>query len=101
MNRSFLLGAAVAMGAVALIPGVAGALGRAGRPVVRAGMRTGSVAWDEFRKAGAEAFEHMEDIVAEVREEMAAERAAAEAEAEAEAGFDAAHDPAGDDARAV
>lgn len=99
MNRSFLLGAAVTLGAVALIPGVAGALGRAGRPVVRAGMRTGAVAWNEFRKAGAEAFEHMEDIVAEVREEMAAEREGAEAEAEA--GFDATQDPGGDDARAV
>jgi hypothetical protein len=85
MNRSFLLGAAVAVGAVMLVPGVAGALGRAGRPLVRAGMRTGATAYDEFRKAGAEAFEHMEDIVAEVREEMEAERAAAEAETAADA----------------
>lgn len=79
MNKSFLMGAAVAVGAVALIPGVATALGRAGRPLVRAGIRTGAVAYDEFRKAGAEAYEHVEDIVAEVREEMAAERDAAEA----------------------
>ncbi|TCP22507.1 DUF5132 domain-containing protein [Rhodovulum adriaticum] len=81
MSKNFFIGAAVAVGAVALIPGVATALGRAGRPLVRAGIRTGAVAYDEFRKAGAEAYEHVEDIVAEVREEMATERAAAEAEA--------------------
>lgn len=80
MNKSFFLGAAVAVGAVMLVPGVAVALGRAGRPLVRAGMRTGAVAYDEFRKAGAEAYEHMEDIIAEVREEMEAERETAEAE---------------------
>ncbi|MFC2968225.1 DUF5132 domain-containing protein [Acidimangrovimonas pyrenivorans] len=88
MNKSFFLGAAVATGAVMLIPGVAVALGRAGRPLVRAGLRTGAVAFEEFRKAGAEAYEHMEDIVTEIREDMEAERARAEAEEEpaAEAG---------------
>lgn len=83
MNKSFFLGAAVAVGAVMLIPGVAVALGRAGRPIVRAGMRSGAVAFDEFRKAGAKAYESMEDIIAEVREEMEAERAAGETEPEA------------------
>lgn len=80
MNKSFLLGAAVAVGAVMLVPGVAAALGRAGRPIFRASMRTGAVAFDEFRKAGAEAYESMEDVFAEVREEMEAERDAAETE---------------------
>jgi hypothetical protein len=83
MNRSFLFGAAAAAGALMLVPGVAGALGRAGRPIVRAGMRTGATAYDEFRKAGAEAYEHMEDIVAEVREEMAADGDDTDAETEA------------------
>ena len=36
MNRSFLLGASVAVGAVLLVPGVAAALGRAGRPLALA-----------------------------------------------------------------
>lgn len=85
MNKSFFLGAAVAAGAVMLIPGVAIALSRAGRPIVRAGMRTGAVAFDEFRKAGAEAYESMEDIMAEVREEMEAEREVAETEPAPEA----------------
>jgi hypothetical protein len=77
MNKSFFLGATVAVGAVLLVPGVAAAVGRAGRPLVRAALRTGAVAYDEFRKAGAEASEHMEDLAAEIREEMAAERAEA------------------------
>lgn len=84
MNKSFFLGAAAAVGAVMLIPGVAVAVGRAGRPILRAGMRTGAVAFDEFRKAGAEAYENMEDIFAEVREEMEAERDEAETEPTAE-----------------
>ena len=87
MNKNFLIGAAVSVGGVMLVPGVAAALGRAGRPLIRAGMRTGAVAYDEFRKAGAEAYEHIEDIVAEIREEMEAERDGAEpdpAEAPAE-----------------
>ena len=83
MNRGFLMGAVVAAGAVMLIPGVAQAVGRAGRPLARAAMRTGSVAYDEFRKAGAEAWEHMEDIAAELREEMERERQAAAAAAAA------------------
>ena len=85
MNRSFLLGATVAVGAVMLIPGVAAATTRAGKPLMRAAVRTGATAWDEFRRAGAEAYEHMEDVAAEIREEMEAERrAAAEAAARGE-----------------
>lgn len=78
MDKKFFLGAATAVGALMLVPGVAAALGRAGRPLVRAATRTGAVAFDEFRRAGAEAYEHMEDIAAEVRAEMEADRAAAE-----------------------
>ena len=73
MNRSFALGALVAVGAVMLVPGVAAALSRAGRPLARAALKTGAVAAEEFQKAGAGAFEHLEDMVGEVRAEMAAE----------------------------
>jgi hypothetical protein len=76
MNRSFVIGAAVAVGAVMMVPGVAAALGRAGKPLARAAMRTGAVAYDEFRAAAAEAYEQVEDIVAEVREEMHEQREA-------------------------
>lgn len=86
MNRGFLMGAALAAGAVLLVPGVAVALGRAGRPMVRAAMKTGAVAFTEFRRAGAEVYEHMEDIAAELRAEMAGAEEAAEAAATAAAG---------------
>lgn len=69
MDRKYVIGAAVAVGAVLLIPGVAAAVGRAARPVVRAAVRTGAVACDEFRKAGAEVYETMEDLAAELRAE--------------------------------
>lgn len=85
MNRGFLMGAALAAGAVLLVPGVAVALGRAGRPVLRAAMKTGAVAYTEFRRAGAEVYEHMEDIAAELRAEMAEAERAAEASDAAQA----------------
>jgi hypothetical protein len=69
-----------------LVPGLAAALARAGEPLKRAAIRSGAVAWDEFRRAGAEVFEHMEDVAAEFRAEVAtreAESAAAEAAAAA------------------
>ena len=76
MNKSFVLGAAVAVGAVMLIPGVAAGLARAGRPLARAAVKTGAVAAEEFRKAGAETYETFEDFAAEIREEREAERQA-------------------------
>lgn len=77
--RGFVIGAALAAGGMLLIPGVAAAVGRAGRPLMRATMKTGATAYDEFRRAGAEAYEHMEDIAAEIRAEMEASREAEDA----------------------
>jgi hypothetical protein len=68
-----------------LVPGVAPALARAGKPMARAAMRTGAVAYDEFRAAAAETYEQVEDIVAEVREEMHEKRQAEMEQAAAEA----------------
>jgi hypothetical protein len=82
MDKKYVIGAAVAVGALMLVPGLASALGRAGQPLARAAVRTGAVAWHEFRKAGAEAFEHMEDLAAEFQAEVAAKETA-EATAEA------------------
>jgi hypothetical protein len=90
MNKSFLLGAVAAVGAVMLIPGVAPGLARAGRPLARAAAKTGAVAADEFRKAGAEAYEAFEDLAAEIREEMEAERQAETEAADAD-DLDAGH----------
>ena len=81
MDKKYLIGATLALGALVLVPGLSAALARAGRPLSRAAVKTGAVAWDEFRKAGAEAFEHLEDLAAEFRAEVAA-RQAAEAAAE-------------------
>lgn len=89
MRKEFLLGAALATGAVLLVPGLALAMSRAGRPVLRAAMKTGAVAYAEFRRAGAEVYEHMEDIAAEMRAEMQAAEAEAEA-ADAAAGAEGA-----------
>jgi hypothetical protein len=61
LGRGVLLGAVLAVGALLLVPGVAAAVGRAGRPIVRTAIKSGS--------AGAEVYEHVEDIVAEVRAE--------------------------------
>jgi len=79
VNRSFIFGAAAAVGAIMLLPGVAAGLARAGRPLARAAVKTGAVAIEEFRKGGAEAYEAFEDLAAEVREEMAANHASEEA----------------------
>ena len=73
LGRGFLVGAMVGAGAMLLVPGVAAAVARAGRPVLRAALKTGATAYKEFSEAGAEAFEHFEDMVAEVRAEMATE----------------------------
>jgi hypothetical protein len=71
MDKKFLLGAGVVVGAMLMVPGLAVAVARAGRPIGRAAVKTGAVAWTEFRKAGAETFEHMEDLAAEFRAEVA------------------------------
>lgn len=75
MNKGFVFGATAAIGALMLVPGVAFALSRAGRPVARAAIRTGAVAYNEFQKAGAEVFEHMEDLAAEFEAELKRARA--------------------------
>jgi hypothetical protein len=88
MDKKYVIGAAVAVGALVLVPGLAAALARAGEPLKKAAVRSGAVAWDEFRKAAAEAYEHMEDLAAEVRAEVEtrqAEEAAAQASAAASA----------------
>ncbi|MBN9669300.1 DUF5132 domain-containing protein [Roseibium aggregatum] len=68
--RLFFLGASVAATGLLLVPGVGAAVARAGRPVMRAAMKTGYTAYHEFRRAGAEAYEHFEDVAAEVHAEL-------------------------------
>ena len=75
MDKKYVIGAAVAVGALVLVPGLAAALARAGEPLKRAAVRSGATAWDEFRKAGSEVYEHMEDLAAEFQAEVAAREA--------------------------
>jgi hypothetical protein len=70
VGKGIVLGAVVAAGGLLLLPGVAAAVGRAGRPVARAALKTGATAFVEFRKAGAEVYEHLEDLAAEIQAEM-------------------------------
>ena len=79
MDKKYVIGAVVAVGALVLVPGLAAALSRAGEPLKRAALKTGAVAWDEFRRAGAEAYEHMEDLAAEFRAEVEAHQSEAAA----------------------
>ncbi len=75
--RGFFLGAAVAAGALLLVPGVANAVGRVARPVLRKGMKAGAEAYDEARRTAARAYEDAEDIWAEVQADMNAEETGA------------------------
>ncbi|MEW5422155.1 DUF5132 domain-containing protein [Amorphus sp. 3PC139-8] len=70
LGRGFLLGAAVAAGGLLLIPGVAAATARAGRPLARSSVKYGTAAYLSLQKAASEAYEHFEDMAAEVRAEM-------------------------------
>jgi len=78
IDRKLALGAAIALGGVLLIPGVATALGRAAKPFMRAAARTGARAYDEMRAAGVEAYEHFEDAMAEAKAQAAKAGDAAE-----------------------
>jgi ribosomal protein L18E len=75
IDRKVAIGAALAVGAVLLLPGVATAAARAGRPLGKAALKTGATAYEEFKRAGAEVIEHLEDLVAEVKAEMQAKPA--------------------------
>lgn len=76
-KKTFILGAMAATGAILLIPGVAAAVARASRPFMRSAMKNGSTIFDDLKMAGAEAYEHFEDVFAEVRAEMEEEGSAA------------------------
>jgi hypothetical protein len=73
MTRGFIIGATIATGVIMLVPGVARALAQAGKPLTRAGLKTGAYAYKEFQKAGAEVYEHIEDLAAEFRSELDAQ----------------------------
>jgi hypothetical protein len=68
--RGAALGVGAALVAVAAIPAIVAAT----RPLVRVAVKSGLLLLEKGREAVAEAGEHMEDLVAEVKAELAAER---------------------------
>lgn len=78
---SVLIGIAIGAGALLLVPGVAAAVARAGRPLLRSAVRQGAGAAEAAGRAFGDLYEHVEDVVAEVRADMAAAEAAATEEA--------------------
>lgn len=91
LGKGFLLGAATAAGALMLVPGVAKATARAARPLLRAAVKTGTVAAEEMQKAAAEAYEHFEDLAAEIRAEMDEAKTGGESDVEDAVDAAAAH----------
>jgi hypothetical protein len=85
MDRKVVLGAALAVGAMLLVPGVPAAMARGLRPVVRRAARAGASALHDVRRAGAEVYEEFEDVAAEVRADFDARDAAEAAEPAREA----------------
>jgi len=64
---------AIGAGAALLAPVVFGIAGGVLRPVTKAAIRGGLIAYDKIRESGAEAMETLEDLAAEVKSEVAAE----------------------------
>jgi hypothetical protein len=72
-------GIAIGLGAAVLIPVAAKAVAPFIRPATRSVLKFGLVAFEKAREAAGELSETVEDMAAEVREELRAERAAGEA----------------------
>jgi hypothetical protein len=69
---------AIGIGVAILLPIVAKAAAPYVRPVARSALKIGIVAYEKGREAVAEAGEIIEDMVAEVREELRQQRAEAQ-----------------------
>jgi hypothetical protein len=79
LKNSTVRNAAIGIGIAILVPVVARAVAPFVRPVARSALKMGVVAYEKGREAIAEFGEIVDDMVAEVREEMRAEREQAEA----------------------
>ncbi len=71
MDRKLMIGAALAVGALMVVPGVAAAVARAARPAVKAAIKASVVGYREVQRAGMEVYETAEDALAEVQHELA------------------------------
>ncbi len=71
MDRKLMIGAAIAVGALMVVPGVAAAVARAARPAVKAAIKASVVGYREVQRAGMEVYETAEDALAEAQHELA------------------------------
>lgn len=69
---------AIGVGVAVLVPLAVSTLAPLIRPVARSALKAGLVAWEKGRETVAEFGEILDDMVAEVREELRMEREAAE-----------------------
>ena len=86
MDRKLMIGAALAVGALMIVPGVAAAVARAARPAVKAAIKASVVGYREVQRAGMEVYETAEDALAEVQHELAEEDRAGASASSDEAG---------------
>ncbi len=69
-NDDLLKGVAIGIGAAILVPVVIAALAPIVKPLARSAMKSGILAYEKLRESVEEFGETVEDIVAEVEEEM-------------------------------
>ncbi|MFM8330598.1 MAG: DUF5132 domain-containing protein [Candidatus Methylumidiphilus sp.] len=80
LSRGVALGLSAALVAVAAVPIIITAT----RPLARAALKSSLLVYEKGKEALAEAEEHLEDLVAEVKAEMVAERESLDAAEETE-----------------
>jgi hypothetical protein len=83
-NNDLFKGVAIGIGAAILVPVAIAALAPIVKPLARSAMKSGILAYEKLRETVEEFGETVEDMVAEVDEEMIDAEAAEESMAEAE-----------------
>jgi Protein of unknown function (DUF5132) len=71
--RNVMIGVGVGVGIAALLPAVKPILGDVGRPLAKASIKTGILAYEKGRELSARWREVLEDLVAEVQAELSAQ----------------------------
>ncbi len=69
-QRNLLIGIGVGIATLAVVKGIGPAFRGVGRPLAKAGIRSGILMADKTRELLAHAREDLEDLVAEIRTEM-------------------------------
>jgi len=72
-------GLAIGVGVIVLAPVVTPVVARVAKPLLKSTIKTGLIAYEKAKIAGAEALEALEDLTAEARAEIAVQQKAAAA----------------------